>query len=215
MIEPSEKNGQKKSDIDKYLTYGIYLMVFLIAVALMLDSPDIKQASQKKFPRVHEINLREYEGRALSSMRTISTALEAYRSSHGAYPPPRAMRHIPLKSRVHTGVNLTNVYTYPAWEDLQNQIPASTFYGNLGMQPDPFTGNSRLPYAYYTVGDRYVLHSVAPDGEYSFRPKIDVNWDAPDWQQEQQRIKNSNHAYNKYNGPGYYTPGDYIRFSGQ
>jgi hypothetical protein len=209
MVERSGPN-RWRDNTDKLLTRVIYLVIVLMMLALLANLVQFTHPFQKKFPRVYTIQLSTYEAFVRSDMRSLSTALDAYHSTYGHFPVPREMKSI-SRRMLSSGADLSDVYTYPPWEDLQNQLPAGTFNTKFEMRPDPFTVGSDLPHGYYSVGDRYVLHSVGRDGEYSFRPKTDVNWDTPDWQLEQERIKYSHYQYDPTNGS--HSAGDYIRFS--
>ncbi len=110
---------------------------------------------------------------AQADMRSLATALEAYRVDHEAYPPGMMMRDLAAQSKELKESRLQGANG----RDLQTLSPLLTtpvsYITTIPWQPEYGKANFKLPFAYHGNDRAYILFASGPDNFYDFQPEPD------------------------------------------
>jgi Tfp pilus assembly protein PilE len=176
---------------NKIKALNFIIIIFVIAIvsvvlAIMIPIKDHGPGRSKVITVMYKMN-------------HLVEMLERYYSENNSYFPTRPLKEVcknPKKLREAGGWQLLTLDTRGI-QIARLTTPISYLETNI----DLFSPQGELPFAYYTVGDGFILISAGPDGDYDINPYYDFVTTFP-----KVKEKLVNLAYDPTNGT--YSNGD-------
>jgi len=144
--------------------WEVLIILIIVAVLAAIAVPNFLESS-----RPSKVTT------AKNRLRDVSKALEAYRDDNGAFPGLRPLREFytdPTKLDRAGGGALFGIDSGgPGHRGLTTPVAYAA-----SLLSDPFAPEEAAPFAYYTDGEKWILISPGPDGDYDINPKRDCDF---------------------------------------
>lgn len=140
----------------------IEIVVIVAAVAVLLYFLMPKRTGHTDYPRT----------RTRADLHTITTAIEAYYVDNKVYPPMQPLSDFTAAPEQLEEIGGAELSTVQLAHLQANGITSPVAYLSSGIHDYMLRENgnfSKLPYAYYTNGNDWILFSSGPDEDYDIR----------------------------------------------
>lgn len=118
--------------------------------------------------RTHETNYRIRSSRAKREMRELAHSIGAFRSAQGAYPPMLPIAASGVSEKKLSAVQAIGLSSIDPGGTGRIGLTAPVAYISL-IPTDASNTTAKMPYAYWTGEDRYLIFSTGPDGRFTIR----------------------------------------------